>query len=84
MNLTPTPEEIEARANPPSFAEAACRDTDPSLFFGDSATVGVAKRICMECPIREICLDYAIRAGERWGVWGGVAIASYREGLVAA
>lgn len=36
------------------------------------AEVQVAKSICYLCPVRDECLDYAIRNEERWGVWGGL------------
>lgn len=32
----------------------------------------VAKSLCNECPIREQCLEYAIK-WETQGIWGGVA-----------
>lgn len=51
---------------------AACRNFDPMLFFpapgGDERT---PMAICENCCVVEACLDYAIRADERWGVWGG-------------
>ena len=31
-----------------------------------------AKRICMTCPVREQCLDHAMRNEERHDVWGGL------------
>lgn len=30
-----------------------------------------AQAICMQCPVREMCLEYAMTNGETWGVWGG-------------
>ena len=31
-----------------------------------------AAQLCLlACPVREPCLSYALRADERWGVWGG-------------
>jgi hypothetical protein len=29
-----------------------------------------AVRICISCPVREMCADYAIAAKEAFGVWG--------------
>jgi WhiB family redox-sensing transcriptional regulator len=31
-----------------------------------------AKAICAVCPVREPCLDHAITAREKQGVWGGL------------
>lgn len=57
---------------------AACADTDPELFF----PVGVkgpaldeqaaAKEVCGRCPVTRQCLAYALRSGQRSGVWGGM------------
>ena len=34
--------------------------------------VRVAKQYCGRCPIREQCLEYALEAGENYGIWGGM------------
>jgi WhiB family transcriptional regulator, redox-sensing transcriptional regulator len=34
---------------------------------------GGVKRICMACPVREECLDYALSNDERFGIWGGLS-----------
>ena len=31
-----------------------------------------AKSICAACPVRRRCLEYAIAADERYGIWGGL------------
>lgn len=31
-----------------------------------------AKEMCATCPVRNQCLEYALRNDERWGVWGGL------------
>ncbi|ROT29683.1 WhiB family transcriptional regulator [Micromonospora sp. HM5-17] len=55
---------------------AACRDTDPELFFPISDTSSVADaaiRICRTaCPVRQECLTWALNNGEQHGVWGGL------------
>lgn len=33
-----------------------------------------AKAICAGCPVRRECLDYALAARERDGIWGGYTI----------
>ena len=30
-----------------------------------------AIKICKVCPVRKLCLDYAITAREPYGIWGG-------------
>lgn len=40
------------------------------MFFDDGPGLE-AKRVCVECPIQLECLDWAVRRGEREGIWGG-------------
>lgn len=56
---------------PAWHARAACRDTNPVVFFprpGESD--GVARRICAECPVREQCEQAGMGEG---GIWGGLS-----------
>ena len=49
-----------------------CRVFDPELWFADTpADVEHAKQLCLDCPVRELCLAGAVERGEPWGVWGG-------------
>lgn len=52
---------------------AACRDRDPDAFFpvtpGDERA---ALRICSGCPVRQDCLEFALEARVRFGIWGGL------------
>jgi hypothetical protein len=44
------------------------------IFFperGDDDRPG--KRICSTCPVKAFCLEYAIEAGEKHGIWGGTS-----------
>jgi WhiB family redox-sensing transcriptional regulator len=34
-------------------------------------TAAPALSYCKVCPVREVCLAWAIQMGERYGVWGG-------------
>jgi WhiB family transcriptional regulator, redox-sensing transcriptional regulator len=58
-------------------AAGACRTADPDLFFpvavGGAASpqVALALRICDGCPVRQACLDFAMRTRELAGIWGG-------------
>ena len=56
---------------------AACRDTDPELFFPIGTTgpaveqIESAKEVCVGCMARDDCLDFAIVTNQDSGVWGG-------------
>ena len=58
-------------------AAGACLDADPDLFFpvaaGAAASPQVTRalRICDGCPVKQECLDFAMRTGEPAGIWGG-------------
>jgi WhiB family transcriptional regulator, redox-sensing transcriptional regulator len=58
---------------------AACRDTDPELFFpiGNSGPAlrqeARAKQICAGCTVRTRCLEWAVASGQAAGVWGGAS-----------
>lgn len=52
---------------------AGCRDTDTELFYPELGKRSArAQRICAGCPVRQACLDHALRVGEAHGVWGGL------------
>jgi WhiB family redox-sensing transcriptional regulator len=49
-----------------------CRAYPPAVFFpSDGAGVEVARRICESCPVRALCLEYALEQRVEHGVWGG-------------
>ena len=51
---------------------AACRGVEPETFYPiTDEEAEEAKVICADCPVREICLDFALTNRERDGVWGG-------------
>jgi WhiB family redox-sensing transcriptional regulator len=58
---------------------ARCKDEDPELFFPVGTTgpaaaqIEAAKAICMECPVRVECLEWALATGQDAGVWGGMS-----------
>jgi WhiB family redox-sensing transcriptional regulator len=54
---------------------ARCLGADSELFYPTSESdeaAEPAKAICAVCPVREPCLDHAITAREKQGVWGGL------------
>lgn len=56
----------------------ACRKVDPELFFNDD-TEQIAVAICFHCPVRELCLQWAIDHKEKHGVWGGLTELERRQ-----
>ena len=60
-------------------ARAACRDTDPDLFFPVGTTgpaieqIDAAKAVCGECDVNEQCLEFALATNQDSGVWGGTS-----------
>jgi WhiB family transcriptional regulator, redox-sensing transcriptional regulator len=70
----------EARGDSADWRDSAtCRHHDPELFFPEG-TVGPAQRqaeqakqVCRACPVRTPCLDFALRLGLAFGIWGGVS-----------
>lgn len=52
--------------------DAACRGMDQSLFFpGPDDDPSEALAVCAGCPVRDECLEWALFARERFGIWGG-------------
>jgi WhiB family redox-sensing transcriptional regulator len=58
---------------------AACRDTDPDLFFPIGTTglaidqINAAKAVCAACESVEPCLEFALATNQESGVWGGTS-----------
>ena len=58
---------------------AACRDTDPDLFFPVGTTgpaieqIETAKAVCRACDVQKDCLDYALTTNQDSGIWGGTS-----------
>ncbi len=53
---------------------ANCLGVDPDLFFPErGASTREAKEVCRGCVVREDCLEYALRNGEKFGIWGGMS-----------
>jgi WhiB family transcriptional regulator, redox-sensing transcriptional regulator len=51
---------------------AACRGLDPEIFYPASdEEADSAKAVCALCSVEESCLEFALSAREREGVWGG-------------
>jgi WhiB family redox-sensing transcriptional regulator len=59
--------------------KVACEDY-PDVFFPEDVGAlteaakemeNIAIRMCRQCPVQKLCLDYAITAREPYGIWGG-------------
>lgn len=76
MALTAPP---PAEVMPDWHGDAACRDTNPDLFFPVGTTgaaieqIDAAKQVCEECGCRVDCLEFALSTNQDSGVWGGTA-----------
>ncbi|MFP5319861.1 MAG: WhiB family transcriptional regulator [Acidimicrobiia bacterium] len=54
-------------------ADAACRGLDTEVFFPlTDEEAAEAKAVCATCPVRELCLEYAMVTRQDDGVWGGL------------
>ncbi len=61
-----------------------CRATDPEAWWPDRKQLGspatlAAIAACGPCAAREPCAGYAVAAGEREGVWGGLLPGERRD-----
>jgi WhiB family redox-sensing transcriptional regulator len=58
---------------------AACRNTEPDLFFPIGTTgpaleqIEAAKRVCRTCEVINPCLEFALATNQENGVWGGTS-----------
>lgn len=64
----------------PWSALAACRGVPGDLWFPErGASAADAKAVCVVCPVRTTCLDYALRWDIRHGIWGGMSVRERRR-----
>jgi WhiB family redox-sensing transcriptional regulator len=54
--------------------DAACKGTDPEVFFPEpgSGNAAIAKRICRDCPVQLDCGMWAIDTDQPIGIFGGM------------
>lgn len=75
---------LSAEGDVPSLAEilrrpawmdrAACAGMETDDWFPTrGGDVGPARAICSSCPVRDSCLDFAIEATVRFGIWGATS-----------
>lgn len=77
--MTVTPTWVRGKEVPDTSwtKDASCRGHDPNLWFPTGGStweerkqIRTALDICRQCPVKEQCLNYALRH-EREGIWGG-------------
>ena len=60
--------------------EGLCNQADPEMWFATHpAEVKKAVDVCMDCPVRLLCANYAIANEEEYGVWGGLTEQDRRQ-----
>lgn len=68
----------------PWMSQAACAgDENPDDWFPDADdtwAVRRAKAVCETCPVRQQCLEYAMRTDRLQGIWGGTT--GYERGAL--
>lgn len=65
--------------------QAACRGLDPDLFIhyrGAHYAHKAASQICARCPVREKCLEFALKDSQMVGTWAGTT-ARQRQRIAA-
>jgi WhiB family redox-sensing transcriptional regulator len=79
-DLLPEPEPaldlpvLPAQPSAGFFREAGCRGVDPNVFFpddGDADAEDAARAVCMHCPVKASCREYALENRVE-GFWGGM------------
>lgn len=65
----------------PNLPLASCIGTDPESFFNEDSSMysATAHRVCMNCPEREPCGEWAVHHDYGYGMWGGLTPIQRRE-----
>lgn len=63
------PEALATMLDTSWMQDAACGGFDTREFFRSRNSK--VKAVCVECPVRGTCLDYAL-VTDQYGVWGGM------------
>ncbi|MYR75116.1 Transcription factor WhiB [Streptomyces sp. OspMP-M45] len=74
-NRRSTTSAVSTRESSDWRSRSACAEVDPELFFPTSSEAEKAtqaKEVCGWCPVRQQCLDWALKTGQDTGVWGGL------------
>ena len=58
----------------PWMDDAVCAQVGTEMFFPiPGGSTAAAKAVCGTCEVRQECLAFALRTGQRYGIWGGYA-----------
>ena len=53
---------------------ARCLEVDPEIFFPErGGSSRAARAVCNQCPVRTLCLRYALTNREQFGIRGGTS-----------
>ena len=64
---------------------AKCREVDPTVFFPIGSTgsalrqIEAAKAVCINCSVKDLCLEFALKTNQDSGVWGGASEEERRQ-----
>lgn len=66
---------IDAIGLPPAEVteQAACAGLTDLFFPERGESTREAKAVCRACPVKAECLEWALDAGEKHGIWGGLS-----------
>ena len=54
--------------------DALCAQVDTELFFPEQGKSSrEARKVCRSCPVKKECLEWSLKTGQRFGVWGGMS-----------
>lgn len=57
--------------------QAACIGLDTNLWFPEGRSNQpldpMARKVCLGCPVKAECLDWALRTEQPWGAFGGMS-----------
>lgn len=74
LMLPMSPELMLLLRRPAWHAEAACRGVDVDTFFPRAhEDMGDSVAVCVGCPVKTECLNYALQDSSLKGVWGGTS-----------
>jgi WhiB family redox-sensing transcriptional regulator len=75
---------LEALGRPQYWtADAICAQVGEDFWHpergGITDDTRAAKRVCLSCPVKQECLDYALERDEPFGIWGGLTARERRR-----
>lgn len=59
-----------------------CQNAPEMFFESDDVTTKqftIARKLCAGCPVKNVCLSYALDNYEPFGVWGGLSTRERKE-----